>query len=344
MTKNDRGGYALYLGSSNESALAALEYVQGTTWIDHGTKVMFIEWNLFNPHTNLLCICSLLFEHLPTGSFLTSFDFEVMRPLDMRTLYDKISLSLESIYIIVILALILIEVRKYRKSRSDYWDYWNLLTHFVIFLSLSASAVYILWLTSLWGILQGYLRNPDDFHSFYKPAFLNQIFNYLVAFIVFSSSLKCAKVLRYNRTIYLMQTTLRFLTSKFSMSLLVVGIIFFAFSLLALHLFGSSIYFFYSLVSSAESLFLFVSGGFDHFLEVSDHYPVSGPVFFILITFALIYIFMNLMIMFIVESFMRAQVYCKQVDHRDVVGAFVVWFMSAFGVKTRTEEDKKSNY
>ncbi|XP_071821799.1 uncharacterized protein [Apostichopus japonicus] len=336
--RNDRGGYAIYLGTTYESAMNQLEFIEDTSWIDSGTKAVFIEWNLFNPHTNLLCICSMLYEQQRTGAYTSSSHFEVMRPLDMKTPVDKISLSLESVYILVILALILIEAKKYRRNRAEYWDFWNLLTLFIIFLSLLSTAVYIFWLTSLWNILQSYLRDPEEFHSYFKPAFLSHVFNNLVAFIVFFSTLKCAKILRYNRTIHLMQVTFKFLARKFSMSLLVVAIIFFAFTNLSFQLFGSSIYIFNSIVSSLESMFLFVSGGFDQFLEVSDQYPVLGPTFFIIISFVLIYIFMNLMIIFIVESFMRAQVYCDELDHRDVVGVFIDWFISVIGVKTETKD------
>ncbi|KAJ8038483.1 Polycystic kidney disease protein 1-like 2 [Holothuria leucospilota] len=106
--------------------------------------------------------------------------------------------------------------------------------------------------------------------------------------------------------------------------------------------FGCSVYYFYSLISSLESMFLFVSGGFDQFLEVTEDYPITGSLFFVLMAFALIYIFMNLLIMFIVESFMKAQLHCDEnKDHRDVVSVLSEWCLSCFGFKgTRSTSNK----
>lgn len=47
-------------------------------WIDKGTRVIFIEFTIFNRNSNLFCVAQLIFEFPSSGGILTSHNFRVL--------------------------------------------------------------------------------------------------------------------------------------------------------------------------------------------------------------------------------------------------------------------------
>ena len=115
--------------------------------------------------------------------------------------------------------------------------------------------------------------------SFIPATSLDETFVYLLAFLVFLANLKLLKLMRFNHRIYLFAKTL----SKAALplfSFLVVFLVFYiAFSLLFYSIYGSVLPEYRSFLTTIETLFSAVMGGFD-FETVQANNRRLGPVIF----------------------------------------------------------------
>ena len=53
------GGYAQYL-DNGDTAYETIHNLQVNNWLDRGTRVVFIDFSLYNPNVNLFCIVRLV--------------------------------------------------------------------------------------------------------------------------------------------------------------------------------------------------------------------------------------------------------------------------------------------
>jgi hypothetical protein len=69
------GGYVYNLTGNLSSIQDDLLSLQQMSWIDKRTRVVLIEFSLFNPNINLFSFCQMVFELLPCGTIIPSFKF-----------------------------------------------------------------------------------------------------------------------------------------------------------------------------------------------------------------------------------------------------------------------------
>ena len=65
------GGFVADLGYTKSSALRVIQNLQNNSWIDEKTRVVFVEFMIFDSSTNLFSAASYIFEALPLGGATT---------------------------------------------------------------------------------------------------------------------------------------------------------------------------------------------------------------------------------------------------------------------------------
>uniref|UniRef100_A0A0M3KKF5 PKD_channel domain-containing protein n=1 Tax=Anisakis simplex TaxID=6269 RepID=A0A0M3KKF5_ANISI len=58
------------LNGSAEDLIEAFTQLQNQSWIDVGTRAVFIEFSAYNAQTNLFAVIQLMLEMPPYGSFV----------------------------------------------------------------------------------------------------------------------------------------------------------------------------------------------------------------------------------------------------------------------------------
>ena len=328
-----RGGYIKVLGSTSLSSVHYLQDLQDRSWLDEYTRALYIEWTVYNGDTGLLCVCTILFEATMFGDVAASTHFHAFRPFTSSTFIDIVNLALQSTYLLVILLLICLEVKKFIQKRKEYFNLWNVLNLLTIAISIAATALYVIWAMSLLSALKTYKQNPSDFTSFYFPALIDEIFMTVTAFLVFVNTLRCAKILRYNRSVLTFNTTFSYICSQFFSFTLTLVILLYAFAVLFCISFGAEARDFKDLSFSFQTVFLFLEGGYEEFMDVTDFHPSLSPVYFVFMTFCLYFLLFNFFILLIIHSFRSARNMTPYEDQRDVLGAFVDWICSLLFIK-----------
>ena len=175
--------------------------------------------------------------------------------------------------------------------------------------------------------------NPRQFMSFIPATSLDETFVYLLAFLVFLANLKLLKLMRFNHRIYLFTKTL----SKAALplfSFLVVFLVFYiAFSFLFYSIYGSVLPEYRSFLTTIETLFSAVMGGFD-FETVQANNRLLGPVIFFSFQMVMVMISMNVFLIILMDSFAEVQAdeHLKSKDYEVV--KYMLWQFKYFFVKT----------
>ena len=169
---------------------------------------------------------------------------------------------------------------------------------------------------------------------------------YLLAFLVFLANLKLLKLMRFNHRIYLFTKTL----SKAALplfSFLVVFLVFHtAYSLLSYSVYGSVLPEYRSFLTTIETLFSAVMGGFD-FETVQANNRLLGPVIFFSFQMVMVMILMNVFLTILMDSFAEVQAdeHLKSKDYEVVeymLRQFKHFFVKTGKVGSVSENDASS--
>ena len=182
--------------------------------------------------------------------------------------------------------------------------------------------------------------------SFIQATCWDETFVYLLAFLVFLANLKLLKLMRLNHRIYLFTKTL----SKAALplfSFLVVFLVFYiAFSFLFYSIYGSVLPEYRSFLTTIETLFSAVMGGFD-FETVQANNRLLGPVIFFSFQMVMVMILMNVFLTILMDSFAEVQAdeHLKSKDYEVVeymLRQFKHFFVKTGKVWSVSENDASS--
>ncbi|KAK3717356.1 hypothetical protein QZH41_011584, partial [Actinostola sp. cb2023] len=305
----DAGGYAKELPSSaqpnKDKAYAAIEELRALEWIDRYTRAIFTELAIYNANTNFFCVITLLYEQLPTGGL---FNYPSILTLK---LYRYVGgdmyfvMTCEILYMIFTLYFVFRELKKVKtEGFNALKNGWSVTEIFVTVLSLSLVVLYFLRMKFTDDAVAQMREDQTKFVSFNYTAFLDEWINAFMGFIVFLSFVKIIRLLRFNRRMSLLAQTLQVCVPKIIAFLVIYGISFFAYSLLACLVFGQSMEGFGTVTRSATTLMDTILGKFA-LKEMTDANRVIGPIFFYFYTVTMVFILINMFLSIINDSYIE---------------------------------------
>jgi polycystin 2 len=186
-----------------------LATLQANNWIDRNTRAVFVEFNIYNPNIGIFAYCYLLFEILPTGSFLGSARFAPMTLFDDRNdLYSFTTLA-AVIYLIMIFILTFKQVYNIYLHRKKYFKLlWTYLDLSLIAFSFTSFAI---WLYRVWeaqsvmSIFASNLKTGNSggnkFVSLQMLAYWDDTLACMLSFCAALGTVKFFKILAFNRSI-----------------------------------------------------------------------------------------------------------------------------------------------
>nr|XP_014350610.1 PREDICTED: polycystic kidney disease protein 1-like 1 [Latimeria chalumnae] len=88
-------GSVVNLGRTRSEAYATLLNLKQKRWINRNTRVVIVEFTLFNPPSHLFTSVSLLSEMLPTGGFISSSQIESVSVYQINSVFDYFIMAFE---------------------------------------------------------------------------------------------------------------------------------------------------------------------------------------------------------------------------------------------------------
>uniref|UniRef100_A0A1B6E4N0 Polycystin cation channel PKD1/PKD2 domain-containing protein n=1 Tax=Clastoptera arizonana TaxID=38151 RepID=A0A1B6E4N0_9HEMI len=80
--------------------MSQIEELQEYIWINRGTRAVFIDFTTYNANINLFCMVKIIFEVLPTGGVLPSFDFSNQKLISYVDAWDFVILVFEILFVV----------------------------------------------------------------------------------------------------------------------------------------------------------------------------------------------------------------------------------------------------
>ncbi|KAF6082518.1 polycystin 2 like 2, transient receptor potential cation channel [Phyllostomus discolor] len=297
------GGYLFTLSKSKSETETKLTKLQQNSWITRGTRVVFIDFSLYNANVNLFCIIRLVAEFPATGGILTSWQFYSVKLLKYVSYYDYFIASCEVIFFIFLIVFAIQEGKKLKEFKFAYfksiWNWLGLLLLILCFVAIFVN-LYCNIKNSL--LLEPLLKNTEKYPDFYFLASWHIYYSNVIAITIFFAWIKILKFINFNKTMFQLSSTLSRCIRDIVGFATMFFIVLFAYAQLGFLLFGSQVDDFSTLQNSIFAQFRIVLGDFN-FAGIQQASPVLGPIYFITFIFFVFFILLNMFLAIIIYAY-----------------------------------------
>ncbi|XP_046856469.1 uncharacterized protein LOC124449577 isoform X2 [Xenia sp. Carnegie-2017] len=313
-------------------------------WLDRQTRAVFIEMTTYNANVNLYTVISLLFEFPELGGVHYR---RLIVPVRLKLYVGGFAFfvfACEIIFTLFILAYTYQAIRKcYRKRLGYFLNFWNIIDFLVLISSCAAIAVYIYRIHLTTDLMRQVKQRQGHFVNFQSVTFWNELLNIFFAIVVTLVTVKLTKLLRFNIRVSLFTQTLQASKPALAGYFLQFGIVFFAYVIVGVLVFGYDVYQFRNIPSSMLSLGRVILGK-NQFMELIHTDRFLGPLFFFTFVLFVSWILMTMFVAIINDSYhdVRDKTYGKSNDY-EVVDFFLAWLKSwsGFGLKKKTPANSR---
>ncbi|CAG0885259.1 unnamed protein product [Darwinula stevensoni] len=126
-------GFAQDLKPTKADTLFIMTELKQNLWIARGTRVVFLDFTVYNANVNLFCVVKLVFEFPATGGMITSWSFRTVKLLRYVTPFDYFIMACEFIFCFYIFYYIIEEIIEIHHNGWKYFaSVWNVLDITVI--------------------------------------------------------------------------------------------------------------------------------------------------------------------------------------------------------------------
>eukprot|EP00794_Sanderia_malayensis_P008930 gene8930-9882_t len=326
------GKFATYSGSSfsvsigpdQRIAKLIIKGMKDNFWIDQYTRAVFVELNLYNANTNLMMIVTYLSEILPTGGWNYFDNVQAIRLYRWQGGLGAIIMVADLILLVVTLVGIykLVKTCKKEGFKSYFKNPWHLLHMFVTIFSIATFACVAARLGAVMWAMSQYKKNPEQFVSFAYVGQLDYFVSAFVGFVVFFTNLEFLKLLRFNRRIGLLTTTMKQSAKPLMSFGLIFFLLFLSYVSLAHFIFVDQLEEYRKLSTSIVALVKMFLGKFDvgAYLKVA---PILGPFLFFTYMLVVQMVLINMFIGIICETFEEVRTDLDQQSNEHEIVSFM---------------------
>ncbi|XP_031529098.2 polycystin-2-like protein 2 isoform X1 [Vicugna pacos] len=297
------GGYIFTLSKSKSETLNKFINLRMNSWITRGTRVIFIDFSLYNANVNLFCIIRLVAEFPATGGIITSWQFYSVKLLRYVSYYDYFIAACEIAFCIFLFVFTIQELQKIKEFKSAYfksiWNWLELLLLVLCFVAVFFNLYYNIQIFLLLGQL---LKNTEKYSDFYFLAYWYIYYNNVIAITIFFAWIKIFKFISFNKTMSQLSTTLSRCIKDIVGFAIMFFIIFFAYAQLGFLLFGSQVDDFSTFQNSIFAQFRIVLGDFN-FAGIQQANFILGPIYFITFIFFVFFVLLNMFLAIINDTY-----------------------------------------
>ena len=283
---------------------ARIDDLKKKFWIDRASRAILTEFTIYNAGTNLFTIATLVSEFPATGGVVTYVSLQTARLYDYTESYMLFVLSSEIVFVLFVLFFFVRECKNIRLSGpSAYFkQFWNVIEFSIVAFTFAAVALYVYRALSIRDVVERVAKEPFKFKSFQFAAYWNETYTFLVSMIVFFSTIKMNKLLRFNRRMSLLSSTLRHACFPLSMFGFMFAIVFCGFATMATLFFGQNVMGYRNFISSLTSLLSLMLGK-TNFSDLERANRITGPLFFFAFMFLISMVLVNMFLSIIIDSF-----------------------------------------
>ncbi|XP_026071624.1 polycystic kidney disease protein 1-like 2 [Carassius auratus] len=332
------GGFVVELGPDQKNASSLLQYLFDNIWLDVYTRAVFVEFTVYNANVNLFCIVTLIFETTGVGAFQYRSVVQTVHLYQSTGGFHIFVMASEAIYFLFILYYMFVQGKLMKQQKWAYFrSKWNLLELAIIILSWSALCVFVKRTILGNRDIEYYQNNKDMFASFYETATADAVLGYLIAFLVLLATIKLWHLLRLNPKLHMITSTLQRAWSDISGFIVVMTIMFLAYSIASNLMYGWKLYSYRTLLEAAQTIICLQLGIFNYD-EVLDYNPVLGAFLIGSCIIFMTFVVLNLFISVILVAFNEEQLQPTPSEEEEIVELMLMKICSLLGIKCKKKQ------
>ncbi|XP_026234452.1 polycystic kidney disease protein 1-like 2 [Anabas testudineus] len=332
------GGFVMDLGPDLLNSRRSLQYLYDNTWFDMYTQAIFVEFTVYNANVNLFCIVTLMMETTAIGAFQFRSELQSVRLYQSTGGLIIFVMASEVIYFLFIIYYMFVQGKLMKQQKWTYFkSKWNLLELAIIILSWSALSVFIKRTLLGKRDVDFYQNNKDRFASFHETAKADSVLGYLIAFLVLLATVKLWHLLRLNPKLHMITATLQRAWTDISGFLVVMTIMFLAYSISSNLMYGWKLHSYRTLLDATQTMVSLQLGIFNY-EEVLNYNPVLGAFLIGSCIVFMTFVVLNLFISVILVAFSQEQIHHEPSEEEEIVDLMLMKLCSLFGLKCKKQE------
>ena len=297
------GGYVAELGYYISKAQEVILELAQHKWLDRRSRGIFVELTVYNAQVNLFSVITLLAEGMPTGSVVTFRRIDTIHVYRYLGELGNVTLAAELIICLVIIFFLYKVIKRLYHQRLSYFTkFWNLVDLFQVLFALVSVALYFVKMVSINETMKDLSENPFVFVSFSMLLTWSEIDTYMIAFVVFLTTIKFLYLLRYNNHIKLLSRTFSNMRKEIILFTVEFMLWFLPFVLMAHIWFSAHLEDFISLPSSFQAMLNAILGA-SYFHDLEQVNRVLGPALFLTYSVLMELILLNMFVSIINAAF-----------------------------------------
>lgn len=256
------GGYVANLGYQDSTARYIVQDLVKNAWIDRQTRVVLVEFSMFNVATNQLADVTLYFEMLPSGFLGTSLRINVIPMSRTDSASTTAYLIITLLYAFFLGYYTVTEcIRAYRLKCAYLKSVWNWLEMLQILSALGALGIYVEKEKRITQVLESLNANPFVSVSFHDAFFWFDIENHIICMAATIATLRFLRLFKFNSHIIVLFLSMKKSVKPIMSYAVVFLVVFIAYGHAGCLLFGKNIYMFSSIHRVIISQLLMALGG-----------------------------------------------------------------------------------
>uniref|UniRef100_A0A8C5KFV2 Polycystin-2-like protein 1 n=1 Tax=Jaculus jaculus TaxID=51337 RepID=A0A8C5KFV2_JACJA len=303
LTSYSGGGYYLDLPGSRQASSEALQDLREWLWLNRGTRVVFIDFSVYNANINLFCVLRLVVEFPATGGAIPSWQIRTVKLLRYVSNWDFFIAGCEVLFCIFIFYYVVEEILELRMHRLNYLgSIWNILDLVVILLSIMAVGFHIFRTLEVNRLMGKLLQQPNTYADFEFLAFWQTQYNNMNAINLFFAWIKIFKYISFNKTMTQLSSTLARCAKDILGFAVMFFIVFFAYAQLGYLLFGTQVENFSTFIKCIFTQFRIILGDFDY-NAINNANRILGPAYFVTYVFFVFFVLLNMFLAIINDTY-----------------------------------------
>lgn len=303
LTTYSGAGYVQDLTRNKTESTDIINYLFNNRWIQRGTRIIFIDFTVYNANINLFCVVRLTVEFPPTGGAIPHWTLRTVKLIRYVSVMDYFIMACEFIFCLFIFYYMIEEAIEIKKHKFSYFkSFWNILDILVIAIAIVCVAFNVYRTLKVDELLKDLLSKPDQYSDFYFLSYGQSQFDNAIAIAVFLAWIKIFKYISFNKTMTQLSSTLGKCAKDLAGFAVMFFIIFLAFTQLGYLLFGTQVKDFSNFQNSFFTLFRIILGDFD-FDQLEAANRVLGPIFFMLFVFFVFFVLINMFLAIINDTY-----------------------------------------
>ncbi|CAF0734186.1 unnamed protein product [Rotaria sordida] len=303
ISRYDGGGFVQDLTVNYNDAKAELNSLNNNLWLDRGTRVVFLDFTVYNANINLFCQIKLTVEFPASGGAVPSKTFTTVKLIRYVSSMDYFVLACEILFVIFTIYYTVEEIIEIARFKFRYFKtVWNVLDVVIILISYICIAFNVYRQIKVGQILDDLLKNQKIFADFEFLTYWQTQFNNIIAFTVFIAWIKIFKYVSFNKTMTQLSTTLSRCAKDVLGFSVMFMIVFLAYAQLGYLLFGTMVDDYKTFAISIFTLFRIILGDFD-FNAILEAHRILGPIFFLTYVFFVFFVLLNMFLAIINDTY-----------------------------------------